>query len=348
MYTFFRDKVFSVPHQAFLGAGLIWLVFLGLLVLNAWRRRFWCRYICPLGAMLGLFSRWPLLVRSTNREKCNECDLCGMSCHGAAAESAGLAWKASECFGCLNCTEACRRDGLAFAMNAKPEPAVAKVDLSKRAMFGSAIGGLIAMAMLRTTPQARGRTYNPQLIRPPGSREERDFLARCTACGMCLKICPTGGLQPTLTEAGLEGLWTPRLVPKIGYCDYDCNLCGQVCPTAAIEQLRIQKKTDTRIGLASFDLTRCMPYAYGRECMVCEECCPIPDKAIYFLEVEVSGRDGGKKTIRQPHVDPAKCIGCGMCEYMCPFKDRPGIYITSANESRHPENQPILSGDGPY
>jgi formate hydrogenlyase subunit 6/NADH:ubiquinone oxidoreductase subunit I len=160
-----------------------------------------------------------------------------------------------------------------------------------------------------------------------------------------MKVCPTGGLQPTWSEAGLEGLWSPRLVPRIGQCDYTCNLCGQVCPTEAIQPLTVEEKQKVRIGLASFDVTRCIPYAYARECTVCEEHCPIPDKAIYTIETEIVARNGEKKSVKQPHVDPEKCIGCGICENVCPFKDRPGVRVTSANETRHPDNQPILSGD---
>jgi formate hydrogenlyase subunit 6/NADH:ubiquinone oxidoreductase subunit I len=121
--------------------------------------------------------------------------------------------------------------------------------------------------------------------------------------------------------------------------------------------LTLEEKHATKIGLASFDVTRCIPYAYGRDCMVCEEHCPIPDKAIYCLTVEITDRNGTKKTIKQPHVDPEKCTGCGYCEHVCPFKDLPAIRVTSANESRHPAdptqrpegNQPILPGEaGPY
>jgi len=217
-------------------------------------------------------------------------------------------------------------------------------------LLGSAVGGLAALTILRITPEARGRTFNPDLIRPPGARPEREFLQRCTGCGLCMQACPTRGLQPTLTEAGLEGIWTPRLVSRIGPCEYDCTLCGHVCPTGAIVPLSVEEKQKVRIGLATFDVTRCIPYAFGRDCMVCEECCPIPDKAIYYVEVEVRTRDGQTRTVRQPHVDPARCIGCGRCENMCPFKDRPAVRVTSANETRNPNNQAILPAepDSPY
>jgi len=347
VYTYFRDHVFVIPSQAFLGSALIATFFVAILLLNAYRRRFWCRYLCPLGALLGFFAKRPLLRRAVAADSCKQCPLCGTACHGAAAAEPPDRWKPAECFGCLNCTSSCPHGSLRFTLTWpwRREPALQPVGLTRRGALATAFGGVAALAFLRATPQGRERRYNDRLIRPPGARPERDFLQRCTACGLCMKICPTGGLQPTVTEAGLEGLWTPRLVPKIGYCDYTCNLCGRVCPTEAIEPLTVEAKQETKIGLASFDTTRCIPYAYGRECIVCEEHCPIPDKAIYAVEVEVVNRDGQKVVIKQPRVDPEKCIGCGICENKCIFADRPAIRVFSANETRNPQNQPILPGD---
>ena len=123
------------------------------------------------------------------------------------------------------------------------------------------------------------------------------------------------------------------------------TLCGQVCPTEAIRPLPVEEKQQTKIGLASFDTIRCIPYAYGRDCMVCEEHCPVADKAIYFVEVEVQDHDGRKSTIKQPRIDPKRCIGCGQCENVCVLKDRPAVRVFSANESRNPDNQPMLADD---
>jgi polyferredoxin/formate hydrogenlyase subunit 6/NADH:ubiquinone oxidoreductase subunit I len=353
-YRFVNKYMFGLEGSdhdpVYLGGGLILVLFVIMVALNAWRPRFWCRYLCPLGAFLGIFSWRPLLRRKVNAETCNQCDLCGMSCHGAAAIGPGGVWKPMECLGCMDCSESCRRGSLKFqfVLPWRKEPKIGSIDLGRRGMMAAAIGGIVTLAAMRVSPQARGRTFNPILIRPPGARPERGFLERCTSCGLCMKVCPTGGLQPTLTEAGLEGLWTPMLVPQIGYCDYMCNLCGQVCPTEAIVPLSLDEKHATKLGLAAFDVTRCIPYAYGRECMVCEEHCPIPDKAIYCLEVEIRDRNGEKKTIKRPYVDPEKCIGCGVCEHVCPYKDRPAIRVTSANETRHAENQPILGSGGDY
>jgi len=355
---FFRHHVFVVENQAFLGSGLIATLFVGLLLLNAYRRRFWCRYLCPLGALLGVFAWRPALRRRVLQGDCNQCDLCGMRCHGAGAKEPGDQWIPSECLVCLNCTEACNCDALAFrwAFLWQKRPGEGGVDLSRRAAVGAAVGGVVALSFMRSNPQSRGTnprnptaTFHPKLIRPPGARPEREFLERCTACGLCMKICESGGLQPAVTEAGLEGLWTPRLVPQIGSCHFTCNLCGQVCPTGAIEPLTLEAKQEVRIGLASFDTTRCIPYAYDRDCMVCEEHCPLPEKAIYFVEVEIQEQSGQTKTNKQPHVNPDLCIGCGECENKCVFKDRPAIRVASANETRHPRNQPILPpGEGFY
>ena len=336
IYGWMRDRVFGQGTQAFLGSGLILGLFLLTLGLNRYRPRYWCRYLCPLGALLGLCSWRPLLRRAVQAENCNQCDLCGMACHGAAARAPGDQWKAAECFGCLNCTDSCRRESLSFtwAPPWRKEPVAEGLDLSRRAVLGATVGGLAGLCLIRISPQARGALLEAELIRPPGAWPEREFLQRCTACGLCMRVCPTRGLQPTLWEAGLEGLWTPRLVPRLGWCESECTACSHVCPTEAIRPLTVEEKKQVRIGLAFFDVSRCIPYAFGRECIVCEEHCPVPDKAIYVIEAEITNRAGEKIRIKQPRVDGSRCTGCGICENKCPLKDRPGIRVFSTNESR--------------
>jgi MauM/NapG family ferredoxin protein len=220
------------------------------------------------------------------------------------------------------------------------------MDFSKRAFVSAGVAGLGGVVLSRLSPQSQGQTFNPVLIRPPGACAEREFLQLCVQCGLCMKICPTNALHPTTFEAGLEGIWTPVLIPMLGYCDYECTLCGEVCPTGAIAKLPLLEKKKVRIGLATFDTTRCLPYAYNRDCIVCEEHCPTPQKAIYFVQKEITRRDGTLLVVKQPMVDTDLCIGCGICEKECVFKDRAAIRVTSANESRHPKNQPILPSLG--
>jgi formate hydrogenlyase subunit 6/NADH:ubiquinone oxidoreductase subunit I len=158
-----------------------------------------------------------------------------------------------------------------------------------------------------------------------------------------MKVCPTNAIQPTLFEAGLEGLWSPTLNMQLGYCEYECTLCTQVCPTDAIKELPLEEKVETKIGMAFIDQNRCLPYASARSCIVCEEHCPTPEKAIWFEEVEVFNEDGEQVRLKRPRVNPELCIGCGICQNKCPFMDQPAIYVTSAGETRNPDNQVLLS-----
>ena len=157
-----------------------------------------------------------------------------------------------------------------------------------------------------------------------------------------MKVCITNGLQPTFLEAGLEGLWSPMLIPQIGYCEYRCTLCGQVCPTGAIKKLSLEEKMKVKIGIAMIDKGRCLPYAHSTPCIVCEEVCPTSKKAIWFERAEVKDREGRVKVVQQPRIDLDLCIGCGICETMCPVRSKPAIYVTNAGESRSEKNRLLL------
>lgn len=351
--SFFRKHLFVTDNQTFIGGGVIFAIFVALLGANAYRRRWWCRYLCPTGALLGLIAYRPLLRRRLVQSQCVRCNLCTSCCQGSAGETGGAQWRPSECFVCLNCSAVCRRGSLRFEFTVpwQREPTVASLGISRRAMIVSAVGGVLSLWAIRSSPwasskrlgyQSRGLVFEPSLIRPPGARAEREFIERCTGCSVCMKVCPTGGLQPCTFEAGLEGIWTPRLVPQLGHCAYECNLCGWVCPTEAIRPLKLEEKKRFKLGLAAFDKSRCIPHAYGRDCMVCEECCPVPEKAIYFVETKIIAGNGVERTIKLPNVDPDRCIGCGVCENVCPLRGTPGIRVTNTNETRHSSNQPIL------
>jgi MauM/NapG family ferredoxin protein len=181
-----------------------------------------------------------------------------------------------------------------------------------------------------------------KLIRPPGALPEKQFLQKCVKCGECMKVCPTNAIQPALTEAGPEGIWTPMLNMEIGYCDYYCSLCTQVCPTGAIKELTIEEKNQLKIGTAWVNRNRCIPWKFGDPCIVCEEHCPVSPKAIKFLKIEVQRPDGVVKTPLAPVIDLDQCTGCGICENKCPVVDAPAIYVTSVGESRSEKNQMLL------
>ena len=191
------------------------------------------------------------------------------------------------------------------------------------------------------------------LIRPPGSHPEEEFIGRCIRCGQCMRVCPNNALHPTLLESGIEGVWTPYLVARIGYCEPTCTLCGQVCPTGAIRELTLKQKVgdkDTppdRIGTAFVDRGRCLPWAMATPCIVCEEWCPTSPKAVYLEETVAVDRRGNQIKVKRPYVDPALCTGCGACEFACPVQDKRAIGITSVGESRSLSNQILLERNRP-
>lgn len=138
---------------------------------------------------------------------------------------------------------------------------------------------------------------------------------------------PTAAIQPSLAEAGLEGLWTPVLVPRLGYCDYACNACGWACPVQAIPPLTLEEKRQQVIGKASIDQNRCIPWADFRDCIVCEEMCPIPEKAIVLEQYEGPDALGETVSVKRPRVLRDRCIGCGICEYKCPAVGEAAIRV---------------------
>jgi ferredoxin len=353
IYGLLRRYFLAAAQPFFWGSTLIGALFLVVVALNFWRARCWCRYLCPLGALLGWVGKNPFVRFKKNEDKCSNCRLCLVDCQGGARPENTLEWKPSECFYCFNCKQDCPSEAILFAVRSHSTPLPwlkefvhppreQRLDLGRRALLGAGLAGLGTKLLFRIGPAASKRYFNPALIRPPGALEEDEFLARCIRCGECMKVCPTNAIHPAASEGGAEGLWTPVLKMSLGYCDYECNLCSQVCPTHAIRQIEVPEKQKIKIGLAYIDRNRCLPWAYSKTCIVCEEHCPTPKKAIWFEEVEVRNIQGEKLTVKQPRVDPDLCIGCGICETKCPVKAPAAVRVSSVGETRNPENQVLL------
>ncbi len=315
------------------------LVFLSILLLERVERRFWCKNLCPLGALLGICSHRALLVREPD-SLCADCQQCADDCRMAAVGEQGPL--AGECIECLDCSDYCQQQRVQFVLTG-PRSQQKSIDLSRRDLLVSVSAGAVMAPVARIAPDSY--KLNPYLIRPPGAVEEVEFQRRCVRCGECMKVCIGQALHPALFEAGATGLWTPLLIARLGYCEYNCTLCGQVCPTGAIRELPVAEKRKTVIGLAVFDKDRCLPFARQEECLVCEEHCPTGEKAIVFEKTSVLVA-GQRRELKIPKVLVDKCIGCGICETRCPLDGVSAIRVINEIESRRPKS--LLGSSVPY
>jgi len=326
---------------------LIGFLLVFFLAINVASPRFFCRVLCPLGALLGVLARFSWWRIDRSPDKCTDCDLCLKACEGAADPHAHL--RKAECYACMNCLDDCQYEALSFAFLPQAAGEVAHPDLRRRHVVMATLTGLLFYPLSRASGELT-TNFNKAVVRPPGSLAEPDFLARCTKCAQCLRVCPTNVLQPALFEAGLEGFYTPVLNNRIGYCELNCVLCGQVCPTGAIERISLARKLGlgeyrdrpVKIGTAFFDRGRCLPWAMDIPCVVCEEVCPTSPKAIFTRSTTVTTRDGETLTLKQPYVDVQRCTGCGICEYACPVKDFAAVRVTAIGETRSDDRALLL------
>jgi polyferredoxin len=334
--------IFGYAHEAYRTAWFIGLIFLVILFLNRIKPRFWCRILCPLGALLGIFSRISILRLEKDEGKCTNCQLCSKNCQGAASPMPGQDWENPECILCFNCFDSCPDDALSFRFRWSPKLNPGP-DMGRRAVLGGLIGGISLPLLGRLDGQVH-KVSDPRLIRPPGSLSEPDFLRLCQRCGLCMKVCPTNVINPTLGEAGMAGFWTPHLIMTLGYCEYTCTLCGTVCPTGAIQEITGREKIERpiKIGSAYVDRGRCLPWSGNAPCIVCEEHCPTSPKAIYLQNEIVNGSDGKRLAVQLPYVDLKRCVGCGICENVCPVRGRPAIVTIAVGETRSLKNQILL------
>jgi ferredoxin len=351
LHAVFSATVLNFKQPYFRQGIYLGLIFIFILALNLRVTRFWCRAICPLGAFLGVVSRWSILGLHKDAKTCNNCNRCLMHCQGGDDPIGNASWHKSECVMCMNCVSSCPEHSLQFKLF-PADKTIEGPNLQRRKALTGFAAGVAAVPLLRATP-GFATERNERLMRPPGALDESEFLSRCIRCGECMKVCPNNALQPALSEAGLEGLWTPMVVPRIGYCEASCVLCSQVCPTGAIWEITPKEKgwsvgvgsgnQPIRLGTSFYDRGRCLPWAMATECIICEEWCPVSPKAIYFQPAEVVDAQGNIKTVKQPRIAPDRCVGCGACEHACVLQDRPAVYVTNIGESRSRTNQILLN-----
>ncbi len=324
--TFAKKHLVAYQAGIFTLAGLSLAILLIIAGLELFGRRFWCRYICPLGAALSPFAHFSAARRIPFKAcpKCSAAADCATTCRMAAFD-ADNKLVAESCTLCMDCVADCPAE-LARIKVSTPKIAPAPTDFSRRTFVASAALGVATPLVIKATGLAANR-QKPELLRPAGSQDESTFLNLCIRCGECMKVCPTNALTPAGFVAGIDAMFSPAFNMRQGYCEYNCNLCGQVCPTGAIPNLAIEVKQITPIGKAEFDRSRCLPWAKNEECICCEEHCPLPEKAIQYREVRVKDERGEMITVQRPFVDHGRCIGCGICVNKCPLEGEAAIAV---------------------
>ena len=358
------------------------LMFMGVIGLSGYQERFWCRNLCPYGGLLALVSRISILRHFIKADGCIHCKKCEFQSRMGSYENLDknakepIQHSISECIQCFRCETVCPTDviqiqaripaGIKEALKLapkgealRPEPQTS-IDLGRRGVIGGiAAGMLYATAAKGNAGEYQGvmRRYhhNNKAMRPPAALPESEFLAACTRCAECMKVCPTNALQPATFETGIQGLWTPLLVPSTGPCAEKCTSCGDVCPTGAIRPFTWQdKRYKLKMGLANVNRSTCVAWNGGRDCIVCAEVCPY--SAVIFKDtfddtlpidanIPITGKtQDGKpnkgRIKRVPTVDEKLCTGCGLCEYHCPVLPDHSIVVYTFAEDRGEKDDP--------
>ena len=326
VFAFLKTRLLPFQQNTFAFSIVSFAILAGVFALEFAERRFWCRNLCPTGALLGILSRFSLLRRFPARA-CGRCKAESdytVRCRMGAFNERGLLQPES-CNLCLDCLDDCPLDLPKFTFD-KPKTAPAPFEPSRRLFLGSVVTGMALPLVSSAVHGAQG--LPPDLIRPPGALPEPEFLDLCVRCGECMKVCTTNALQPVLLEAGLDGAFSPKFVGRIGYCEYNCTLCAQVCPTGAIALLPLPVKQKFIMGKAVLDKKLCIPFVKNESCITCEEHCPLPEKAIRFRDVELIHPVSKQRVIaKRPYIVWSLCTGCGICEAKCPTEGKSAVHM---------------------
>jgi len=339
IYTFYHLKI----HFAKIGVFISTLTFFLIIIwLSATKGRFFCTTICPVGTLLGLFSRKAIFKLQINQNVCSSCSRCAQVCKAECIDYKSKQIDFERCVACFNCIESCNLKGISYKLNftGKHKQNIETTDVSKRKFLFQSIAYIVGASVISNKILSQekskenaistvAKTKN-NVAMPPGAVDKLHFHSLCTACLLCVSSCPTNVLQASFLEYGFTDMLKPFMDFSSGFCNYQCSKCLQVCPTNALRSLSQETKMLTQIGVAKFVKENCIVFTNHTDCGACSEHCPT--KAVHMVP---------HADIFIPQVNESICIGCGACEYICPVLPYKAIYVEGSTIQRLAEKPKV-------
>lgn len=350
MYFLYRLNLNLITWRTVLIPFITILLVMGL---SFYYGRIYCNTICPVGTLLGLLSRVSLFKIKMETATCTKCGKCAAACKSTCINVKTLQVDNSRCVACYNCISACAESSIKYMPSWGKITTAAGTDSSKRdfigktLLYGAALAGISRKSFSQEEPdRPAGRIPNQKNhpVSPPGSMSLKHFTDRCTACHLCVTVCPTSVLQPSFLEYGFMGMAQPHMDFGVEYCNFECTRCGEVCPTGAILPLTVEDKKLEQTGQVHFVIEKCIVYTDNTSCGSCSEHCPT--QAVKMVPY--------KEGLTIPETNTDICIGCGACEFACPVKPHTAIFV-DGNEVHQVASAPFIeelkeesTGDFPF
>ena len=326
-YAFYSVDVWMKSLPVFIIAAATVVV---LLVL-AWRGgRTYCNTVCPVGTVLSFLARFSWLKIHFDTDKCRNCSLCTKNCKASCIDYKNHTVDYSRCVVCGDCIQSCKFGALKYSpqksQKSQNSQNTQSPDTSRRSfLLATAMATTAAIAQEKKkvdggfadlADKAAPSRQTP--LTPPGSLSVKNMAQHCTGCQLCVSECPNDVLRPSLD---LMNPMVPTMSYERGHCRPECNRCSVVCPAGAIKTIDLEEKSSIQIGHAVWIKKNCVAITDGVECGNCARHCPAG-----AIEMVMRNEDD-EESPTIPVVNESACIGCGACEYVCPSRPFPAIYV---------------------